>query len=84
MQARTWIWTRVSWKSHKGFYAAFTHGHNILKAKNFIEFSTKMDNTFEWELSKENIQPLKQGRNISLLVSALNDHAKQNRNEQRR
>lgn len=72
-------------KDTQRFSFAFTNGNNFLKTNHFIEFLTKMDNTFEWELSKENIQPLKHGRNISLLVSALSDdHAKQPRNEQRR
>jgi len=44
-----------------------------------------MGDNYEWELSKENIQPLKHGRNICNLVSALSmseDHTKQHRNEQ--
>lgn len=46
-----------------------------------------MGDNYEWELSKENIQPLKHGRNICNLVSALSmseDHTKQHRNEQRK
>jgi len=45
-----------------------------------------MDNTFNWELSKENIQPLRQGRNASQLLSALDeDHTRHaERNEQRK
>ena len=46
-----------------------------------------MDNTYEWELSKENIQPLKHGRNVTNLVSALTtneDHVKQQRHEQKK
>ncbi len=46
-----------------------------------------VDNTYEWELSKENIQPLKHGRNVSNLVSALTtneDHVKQQRHEQKK
>lgn len=47
-----------------------------------------MGDNYEWELSKENIQPLRHGRNISSLVTALGtvseDHAKHQRNEQRK
>ncbi len=46
-----------------------------------------MGDNYEWELSKENIQPLKHGRNISSLLTALTvgeDHAKHQRNEQRK
>ena len=47
-----------------------------------------MGDNYEWELSKENIQPLKHGRNISSLVTALGsgeaDHAKHLRHEQRK
>jgi hypothetical protein len=46
-----------------------------------------MGDNYEWELSKENIQPLKHGRNISSLVTALTvseDHTKHQRNEQRK
>lgn len=46
-----------------------------------------MSDNYEWELSKENVQPLRHGRNISSLMSALStneDQTKAQRTEQRR
>ena len=37
--------------------------------------ASSLDDTNEWELSKENIQPLRQGRKFSSLTAALQPHS---------